>query len=128
MKNNLYINSQNRLFRIDGDKPELLNEVDVWRIMWYGGNQRVILRGFIDGYEWVQNFPKDCDLELVRFTSEWESYSDGKPFYRFYGCRINRKWVPHATASSFDETQRLDIWIEINCDVVFLGGLDKGRE
>ena len=124
MENNLYINSQNRLFRVDGDKPEFQDGVDVWRIMWNGGDQRVIIRGFVDGYEWAENFPEDCDLELVRCASDCKdasNYDDGKPFYRFYDCQINRKWLPHATASTPDEAMRLDIWVELICDIEFLG-------
>ena len=122
MKNNLHINSENRLYRVDGDSPEFLNNTDVWRIMWRGGDQRAILRGFADCYKWVQNFPEGCNLELVRFPDykTVDKYTNGKPFYRFSDCRINRKWVPHATASTSDEMQRLDIWVEINCDIEFL--------
>ena len=113
----VFSNSENRLFRVDGNEPELLNGVDIWRIMWRGGEQRVILRGFTDGYKWIQNFPEECVLELARFIPYEliENYSDGEPLYRFSDCRISRMWVPHATASTFDEAQRLDIWIDIVC-------------
>ena len=111
-----------RLFeaRPIGETHIYLYGIGVWRIMWHGGDQRVILRTRLkDENNWLQNFPEGCFLDLIGGQCEKvEDRNQGTWLYRFANCKVNRSWIPMATALASNELAPLNYWLEIKCEIL----------
>ena len=120
--NNEILTNWTRLFKAPsiGETPIFLHGIGVWRIMWNGGNQRVILRARLKSENnWLQNFPEGCHLDLIGGKcKEPEDRHQGEWLYRFVDCKVNRSWVPMATALASNELAALNYWLEIKCEIL----------
>lgn len=118
-----------RLFRALEEEAEFLPNVSVWRIMWRGGDQRVILRERIRGEPiFLQDFPEGCTLDLLAGRcSDIADRHQGMWLYRFAFCKVNRSWIPQVGALSSLEKASLIYWLEIDCEVLtMIDDLSRG--
>ena len=112
------VNSYGRLHWVDGPEgPVYLQAVTVWRMMWGGGQERAILKGRLDGRQFIHNFPEGATLEIyygdVRNPSERQ---DDYLAYRLTDCRTRRAWTfPMAMTSN--EAAPLDVYLEVSCRI-----------
>ena len=109
-----------RLFLASEDEAKFLHAVLPWRIMWRGGQHRVILRERIkDRMNFLQDFPEGCTLDLLGGDCrEVANRHQGVWLYRFVDCRVNRSWIPSAGALSPWEKGVLTYWLEIDCTIL----------
>ena len=114
------LSNHTRLFCVVGNKREFLHATLPWRIMWRGGDHRVIIRERISNEEsFLNNFPTGCVLDLLGgMCQDVSSGNQGKWLYRFINCEISRSWVPWAGALSSHEAASLDYWVEIKCEIL----------
>lgn len=123
------LTNQTRLFRAREKEAEFLQFVAVWRIMWRGGDQRVILREMItdDGPGFLQDFPEGCTLDLLGGKcSDKRDRHQGIWLYRFVDCKVNRSWIPDAGVLHPHEIAALHYWLEIDCEILtFMMRLEK---
>lgn len=109
-------------------KAIFLPAVLPWRIMWRGGQHRVILKERVAGeMNFLQEFPSGCTLDLLGGRcSEVADRHQGIWLYRFVDCRVNRSWIPTAGAFSKNEMGALTYWLEIDCTILtFMEDLKK---
>ena len=109
-----------RLFCIIDEKREFISTTVPWRIMWRGGEHRIIIRERISSREsFLNNFPHGCTLDLLGGNCQNPSSGyEGTWLYRFVDCEVNRSWVPWAGALSSHEASALDYWVEIKCQIL----------
>ena len=113
------VNSYGRLhWRDNPEGPaRYLESVTVWRMMWGGGRERAILRGRLEGRQFIHNFPEGATLEIhygnVRHPRERLARSLA---YRLTDCRTRRAWTfPMAMTSN--EAAPLDVYLEVSCRI-----------
>ena len=109
-----------RLFLVSEEGAKFLHTVLPWRIMWRGGQHRVILRERVSSKKnFLQDFPSGCYLDLLGGRCiEVANRHQGIWLFRFCDCRINRSWIPTAGALSPNEMGALAYWLEIDCTIL----------
>ena len=120
MKRNPPLLNLTRLFLMSEEGAKFLLVVAVWRIMWRGGDQRVILKERMMPFKgFLQDFPENCTLDLLGGMCENPADRDrGVWLYRFQNCKVNRSWIPTAGALSPWEKGSLNYWLEIDCEIL----------
>lgn len=110
-----------RIFQRFPNSAKHIDGLGIWRIMWNGSERRIVLRGIggLEGFEFLHKFPDGCTLELLRWESgDAKEYDANEVLYRFRTCYYNRRWIRNVTALSPDEMARLDVWLEVKCNIL----------
>ena len=115
------MNGQTRLWSIWPDGKKIYHPaIAIWRMMWNGGKERVILRARHFAADLLFDFVDGMTLEVMgsNFSDPSDYYSsDNRIVYRMTNCKAGRKWIPHLIAMSQDEHAPLDVYLEINCEI-----------
>ena len=118
---NITMNGQTRLWSIWPDGAKLYHPaVVIWRMMWNGGKERIILRARHFAADLIFNFVDGMTLEVMgSVCSDPSDYysSDNRIVYRMTNCKARRKWIPRLIAMSSDEHAPLDVYLEIDCEI-----------
>ena len=116
-REDVLINSYTRLWRIDESGESYHGRVAIWRILWNGGKERVILTS-LWGEELLMKFPDGCNLEVMGGKClDPMDYSQGKRYAKFENCIQYAKWIPIFSARSPIEESAVKIFIGLDCKI-----------
>lgn len=112
-----WFNKNTRLFRTDETQLEFLR-VGVWRVLWRGKNERVILCGHLPDAKWLDTFPEGCTLEIqYGECGDPMKYVKDRTIMRFCDCTVRNKWIHKPVIMSIDEYSTIDLFVEVNCTI-----------
>ena len=95
-----------------------LHHTGVWRILWNGGRQRVILREHWTPLAFLSTVKDSDSLDMLLIggvCADPTNPDEGEIVAQLIGCKRNRSWLPFASAIAIDDAGVLDLWVEFDC-------------
>lgn len=122
MHKDFWINRDMMIFHMSEYGPQAWPRVCIWRILWRGESERVILNGILPMNAALSNFPDGATLEVQHGChGDPTRYMDGATAIRLTDCRVRNKWIPRPVICKPDHTSVVELFVEVNCGIKMVG-------
>ena len=100
---------------------EFWPHIGIWRVMWRGKSERVMLNGHLPRARELAVFPEGTILEvqggLCGSSGDPREYMEGKTIVRFSDCTVRNRWINRLSVLHPDYKSVVNIFIELNCKI-----------